>query len=111
MLVVNNVSKQFADHEVLDDVTFTLQSGEKVGLVARNGTGKSVLLRMLSEIEAFRSPMIVVSHDRTFLRGIGVTGVWLANLGSLKVIEGEDALGSVLSAMDLAAKSSVIRQV
>ncbi|CAN5576902.1 hypothetical protein BH23CHL5_BH23CHL5_14950 [soil metagenome] len=63
-----------------------------------------------SALGAFRGPMIVVSHDRAFLQGIGVTAVWLANHGSLKVIEGVDALGSVLSAMDQAAKNAVIRQ-
>lgn len=51
MLVVNNVSKRYANREVLVDVTFALQAGEKVGLVGRNGSGKSVLLQMLAGIE------------------------------------------------------------
>ncbi len=47
MLVVNRVSKHFADSFALDDVSFTLQRGEKAGLVGANGSGKSTLLRII----------------------------------------------------------------
>lgn len=44
---VEHVSKKFKDTEVLKDVTVTFESGNIYGLVGRNGSGKSVLLKLL----------------------------------------------------------------
>jgi len=51
VLAVSGLSKRFADGEVLKVVTFSLQAGEKVGLVGANGSGKSTLLRILAGLE------------------------------------------------------------
>ena len=48
LISVQNVQKGFGAHEVLRDVTFSLQKGEKMGLVGVNGCGKTTLMRMLS---------------------------------------------------------------
>lgn len=48
LISVQNVQKSFGAHEVLRDVTFSLQKGEKMGLVGVNGCGKTTLMRMLS---------------------------------------------------------------
>ena len=37
---------------VLDHINFTVNSGEKVGILGRNGAGKSTLIRLISEAEA-----------------------------------------------------------
>ena len=47
MIQVNNVAKFFGDQNLFNKVTFTLNAGEKVGLVGRNGSGKSTLLKMI----------------------------------------------------------------
>ncbi len=51
MLVANGISKRYAEGAALVDVTFTLQAGEKVGLVGANGSGKSTLLRILAGLD------------------------------------------------------------
>ncbi|WP_270165524.1 ribosomal protection-like ABC-F family protein [Paenibacillus sp. SYP-B4298] len=48
---VQHIKKYHAAHLVLEDVTFQLQTGEKVGLIGRNGSGKSTLLRLISGID------------------------------------------------------------
>jgi ATP-binding cassette subfamily F protein 3 len=51
MLVVSNISKQFPgeDFPVLSHITFTVNAGERVGLIGKNGSGKSTLLRIIMD--------------------------------------------------------------
>jgi ATP-binding cassette subfamily F protein 3 len=51
MLTVNNISKRYSDNLVLDRVGFTINPGERVGLVGPNGCGKSTLLRIIAGAE------------------------------------------------------------
>lgn len=55
MIIVDNVSKRYITRKgyktVLNNVSFTLQRGEKLGILGRNGAGKSTLIRLISEIE------------------------------------------------------------
>ncbi len=50
LLQVQNLSKSFGNLKVLDDITFTLQRGEILGLVGRRGAGKSTLLHVLGGV-------------------------------------------------------------
>jgi ATP-binding cassette subfamily F protein 3 len=47
MLTVNHISKRYADQEILRDITFVLNPGERVGLVGPNGCGKTTLLKII----------------------------------------------------------------
>ncbi|MGJ9423565.1 ribosomal protection-like ABC-F family protein [Aeromicrobium sp. CF3.5] len=48
MLTVSNVTLRFGARVLMSDVSFRVDSGDKVGLVGRNGAGKTTLTRMLS---------------------------------------------------------------
>lgn len=50
-LSVENISKSFGDRVLFRDISFGIAKGQKVALVARNGTGKTSLLRMLAGLE------------------------------------------------------------
>jgi ATP-binding cassette subfamily F protein 3 len=47
VLEFDSVSKEFSHRKVLDDLTFLIRHGERVGLIGANGAGKSVLLRLI----------------------------------------------------------------
>lgn len=47
LLEVKNINKKFGDHTVLKDVSFQIRSGEIVGLVGRNGMGKTTLMKCI----------------------------------------------------------------
>lgn len=53
VLEVDKVSKSYGDKEVLKEVSFTLQKGEKIAFVGRNGEGKSTLARIITSHEDF----------------------------------------------------------
>jgi ATP-binding cassette, subfamily F, member 3 len=48
MLNIESVSKQFGNQTLLDNTGFQINPGERIGLVARNGHGKTTLLNMIS---------------------------------------------------------------
>ena len=47
-MIVSNLNKQLGNKEVLKNVSFTIDSNDKIGLVGVNGAGKSTLLKILS---------------------------------------------------------------
>ncbi len=51
-LTIDNVSKAYGDNVLFEHIDMHINKGEKVALIARNGTGKSSLLKILAGIEA-----------------------------------------------------------
>ena len=51
MIDVKNLRKAFGDHLVLDDITESIQEGEKVVIIGPSGSGKSTFLRCLNLLE------------------------------------------------------------
>ena len=60
MIVFSSVTKKFADHVVVDSVTFTIQPGEFVCLTGPSGAGKSTIVHLLIRAELPTSGTIEV---------------------------------------------------
>ncbi len=61
-VICDNVSKSFGNHTVFDNVNFTINRGEKVAFVGRNGEGKTTLVRcILNELE--HNGTITIGHN------------------------------------------------
>ena len=62
-LDVQHLSKSFGALQLFSDISFSIGEGQKVGLIAKNGTGKSTLLSILSGKEGYDSGDIVFRRD------------------------------------------------
>jgi len=62
-LDVQNLTKSFGALLLFEDISFSIAEGQKVGLIAKNGTGKSTLLSILSGKEGYDSGDIVFRRD------------------------------------------------
>jgi len=58
-----NVSKSYGDKQILKDVTFNIERGERVVLVGVNGAGKSTLIKLLAGTEALTSGNYTLGHN------------------------------------------------
>ncbi|MDU3398024.1 MAG: ABC-F family ATP-binding cassette domain-containing protein [Clostridiales bacterium] len=51
LINIDKITKVFAERKILDHASFSLQEGEKIGVIGINGTGKTTLLKMLAGME------------------------------------------------------------
>ena len=47
MIIASTLQKSFGPQTLFDDVSFLINKGERIGLVGKNGTGKSTLFKMI----------------------------------------------------------------
>lgn len=62
-LQVDNLTKSFGDLVLFEDISFGIAEGQRIGLIAKNGTGKTTLLNILSAKESYDSGSIVFRRD------------------------------------------------
>ena len=62
-LDVQNLTKRFGAEVLFDNISFSIAEGQKVGLVARNGTGTSTLMSVLMDKEGLESGDIIYRRD------------------------------------------------
>nr|WP_297054367.1 ABC-F family ATP-binding cassette domain-containing protein [Prevotella sp.] len=62
-LDVQNLTKRFGAQVLFENISFSIAEGQKVGLIARNGTGKSTLMSVLMDKEGYESGSIIYRRD------------------------------------------------
>lgn len=62
-LDVQHLTKSFGAHVLFEDISFSVAEGQKIGLVAQNGTGKSTLLSIITGAEGYDSGDIIFRRD------------------------------------------------
>ena len=65
LLQVENLTKSFGVNSLFDDINFTINEGDKVGLIAKNGTGKSTLLSIIAGDDTPGDGKLIFKNDVT----------------------------------------------
>ncbi len=109
-----NVELSYGDHYLFDGVNFQLDKGQRIGLIGRNGQGKSTLFKALmglQEIDAgriFRQPDISISYVPQALPAASDQAVEdFVAAGAAKLIENLDTYQSLAAKNDPAALSQL----
>ena len=62
-LQIENISKSFGDLVLLNDISFTIEERQRIGLIACNGKGKSTLLKVIAGEEPHEGGKITMRND------------------------------------------------
>ena len=65
-LQVENISKSFGEKLLFENISFGIHKDQKIALIARNGTGKSTMLKIIAGLESNDKGSIVFRNDITY---------------------------------------------
>ena len=99
VLDVRNICKAFGDHKVLNDVSMTLERGERAALVGVNGAGKSTLAKIIAGTLAADSGTVEL--------GLNVKMSYFAQHQTEELDKSNDVLEEALSAAPMERKGEV----
>ncbi|MDD2474414.1 MAG: ABC-F family ATP-binding cassette domain-containing protein [Dysgonamonadaceae bacterium] len=66
LLQIDTLTKSFGDKLLFEDISFGIAQGDRVGLIARNGTGKTTLLNIIAGKESYDSGRVIFRNDIRF---------------------------------------------
>lgn len=122
-LEVRNITKSFGDKQVLKDISFNVKSGEALGLLGRNGAGKTTMIRIIMGVFDADSGEVLLDgkpldHRRIKIgylpeeRGlypkkpIGSQLAYFAALKGMSSAEAKDAIDRLLKRLDMSEYAS-----
>ena len=63
ILEVKNLDKSFDNKKIIEDVSFTIEKGKIVGLLGKNGSGKTTILKMINDLLTIDEGEILVNGE------------------------------------------------
>ena len=72
LVTIEHLSKSYTERLLFDDASFSINEGEKVGLLGINGTGKSTLLKILAGLEEPDEGSVAESVHSLFATDTGI---------------------------------------
>ena len=73
MLKIKNLTKNFSDRKVLDDVSISVNKGEIAVLIGSSGVGKSTMLRVLNNLETCDQGSVLLDDNKLDLSTVNQT--------------------------------------
>ena len=64
ILEVKNINKSFDNKKIIDNVSFDIESGKIVGLLGKNGCGKTTIIKMINDLLTIDSGEILVNGQK-----------------------------------------------
>ncbi|MBR2614841.1 MAG: ABC transporter ATP-binding protein [Clostridia bacterium] len=64
LLSVKNIKKSFDDKVIINDISFTVESGKIVGLLGKNGSGKTTIIKMINDLLTLDEGEILVNGSK-----------------------------------------------
>ena len=64
LLEINNLSKSFDNKEILKDINLSIQSGKIIGLLGKNGVGKTTLIKLINDLLTPTSGEILIKGQK-----------------------------------------------
>lgn len=65
LLEIKNLSKSYGNNKVLKNINLTIESGKIIGLLGKNGVGKSTLIKLINDLLVPSSGEILVNGEKT----------------------------------------------
>ena len=53
VITLENISKSYSEKQIINNISFGINEGEKIGIIGVNGTGKSTLLKIVAGLDEF----------------------------------------------------------
>ena len=64
LLEINNLNKSFDNKEILKDINLSIQSGKIIGLLGKNGVGKTTLIKLINDLLTPTSGEILIKGNK-----------------------------------------------
>ena len=64
ILEIKNISKSFGNTKIIDNISFNIEKGKIVGLLGKNGSGKTTIIKMINDLLTIDSGEIFVNGEQ-----------------------------------------------
>ena len=63
LISIENLSKSYGEKQLINNISFSINEGDKIGIIGINGTGKSTLLKIIAGVESYDNGNIITKNN------------------------------------------------